>query len=276
MIGGAQLALLLVFCAGPALAQSTGLDALDRREQILGWEAVGKVERSDGFCTGALIATDLVLTAAHCLYQADGQPVDPAGLRFRAGYVEGTSVDEVAVARAVPLDGYVPGGAITEDKLRHDVALLVLARSIPAAVAAPFAVASPGDGATVSVVSYALGREDVPSWQRRCSVLGRARGLVAFDCDVTFGASGAPVFELGAGRARIVSIVSSGTGGADAMAFGMDLPDAVAALKAQLRSGRGVMGGTDPPAATVRRIGQGDGNRSGSGARFVKPPVPGG
>lgn len=276
MTGRLRLCLLLALCAGPVAAQSTGLEALDRREQLLGWEAVGRVDRPDGYCTGTLIATDLVLTAAHCVYDEAGQPMDPARMRFRAGYVAGTSVDDVAVIRAAPLEGYRPGGSVSETKLRHDVALLVLERPIPAAVAAPFAVASPGAGAAVSVVSYAQGRAEVPSWQRRCLVLGRARGLVAFDCDVTFGASGAPVFDLGAGRAKIVSIVSAGTGGEGAMAFGMDLPEAVAALKAQLRAGRGVAGGAEPPSAAVRRIGQGDGNRSGSGARFVKPPAPGG
>lgn len=255
-----------------AQAQNTGLERLTRREQVLGWEAVGRIDLGDGgFCTGTLIATDLVLTAAHCLSGRDGAPPDLTKTRFRAGLSNGAAIAEAQVVRAVVHAGYEPARGVTEGNVRHDVALLQIAPAIPAALAAPFTVAAPGERSEVSVVSYAMGREEALSWQRACTVLGRTGGLIAVDCDVTFGSSGAPVFDRSGNRARIVSIISSGgQRNGKTVAFGMALPGLVADLKAQLWSGRGVVTAAPAQGPTVRRIGAGEGRRD-IGARFVRP-----
>ncbi len=277
--------LVLALClaslpVGPAMAQNSGLEQLTRPDQIVSWKAVGRVDvGTSSYCTGTLIAADLVLTAAHCLFDATGAAHPISSITFRAGYAEGVSVAEANVARATAHSGYVPSstGRPEGAQILFDAALLQLATPISTALAPPFSVDSPGTGDKVSVVSYARGRDTALSWQRACTVLGRYRGLIAVDCDVTFGSSGAPVFDRSRGRARIVSIISAGQTADDkTVAFGMELPKLVSDLKAQLRSGRGVVSADGPEgkagAPEVRRISVGAKDRSAGGARFVRPP----
>ena len=266
---------LVLLATTPAFAQSrTGLDELTRRDEIFGWEAVGRIDvDGGGFCTGTLIATDLVLTAGHCVFGPDGTPVDAGRMTFRAGLTGDTAIAEVRIARTVTHPAFALAGPIDADFVRHDVALLQLEMPILANVAAPFSVDTPGNRGDVSVVSYAEGREEALSWQKVCKLLGKQEGLIMLDCDVTFGASGAPVLDRSFGRARIVSIISGGYRDADdaTVAFGMELPTIVADLKALLRQGKALsQSASVATRPAIRRIGAGQTN-SDIGARFIKP-----
>ena len=261
----ATLCAAIALTAAPALAGSN-LIRLTDRDDLFGWEAVGKVEIGDtGYCTGALIAPDLVLTAAHCVYDDAGRPRVPTDLTFSAGLRDGAFISQRDVSAIAVHRGYEPDGPLNGANIRNDVALLRLARPIPAATASPFALARGAGGRKISVVSYGQGRDDALSWQRDCGVIGAQEGLMAFDCDVTFGSSGAPVFVREGGRARILSLISGGgEWKGSRVAYGMALPEVVERLKRDLRA-------APAPASTGAkriRVGQGGG---ASGAKFAKP-----
>lgn len=258
------LALALPFSAR---AENSGLERLTTRENVFGWEAVGRLDLPQGFCTGVLIAPDLVLTAAHCMYDARRRAmIEPSQMTFRAGLTDGVAIAERKGLRHVSHPAYRHDVGVTPDNVRHDVALLQLDAPIPSAIAAPFSVGQMGGrGSELSVVSYAVGRDDALSWQRTCRILGKGQGLVGFDCDVTFGASGAPVFDRTGRRATIVSLVSAG-GAQDA--YGMELAPRVEEVKSALRSGAGVVELTNTRRSTFGFISP-DRRNSGSGAKFV-------
>ena len=264
------LMLFVLVLPGQTAAQNSGLIKLNQRDALLGWEAVGRVEIAGcGYCTGVLIATDLVLTAAHCVYDQSTNALREAGsLTFRAGWRDGKSIAERAVSRVAAHSQYDAAAGLSFENIRFDAALLRLENPIPAATAAPFALhGTLRSGQRVSVVSYGKGRSTALSWQRDCGLLGRRGGILAFDCDVTFGSSGAPVFVREGQRARILTLVSAGGSQGDKkLAYGMELPQVVAEIKRDLRALGPVRAGT----AQVKRIRVGGSNRTG-GAKFIKP-----
>ncbi|MCC5984740.1 MAG: trypsin-like peptidase domain-containing protein [Rhodobacteraceae bacterium] len=270
----AVIAMIALVGAERAQAQADGLQALETGVLGRGWEAVGRIDIGQrGFCSGALIAPNLVLTAAHCLFdRGSGARVTDGELLFRAGLRHGRAEAERRVRRTAVHPEYRHGRGTRDGGVAHDLALLELEQPIRNAAIQPFAVHSqPLRGDEVGVVSYARGRSEVPSLEERCRVLDRDRqGVVTMTCAVDFGASGAPVFAFAHGQVRIVSVISAMaelTGPErQRVALGVSLGPRLDALRAALDAGdQRFIRAPGAETTAPRQM------SSGGGARFVRP-----
>lgn len=170
------------------------------------WSAIGRVEglKADrtlsGWCTGTLIAPDLVVTNAHCVFQGNGEPhpaisfapnlmdgrsqarAEVVGARVGTRNPERDSADDWAILRLDQPLGNEYGwmewtnadlGTLTQHQ--KDFVLVGYSGDFPKT-----------DGGSTAGVHIG------------CSIRGFERefGLAMHDCDMTPGASGGPIFYI--------------------------------------------------------------------------------
>ena len=262
------LVTLFVMLAGGTIAQDSRLERLDVGDAARQWEAVGRLELGGrGFCTGALVAPNLVLTAAHCLYdRATGARVDHGRIEFMAGWRNGRAVAYRTIRRAVVHPDYDFDAEVTADRVRNDLALLELHHPINNTRVTPFETDErPRKGQEIGVISYAKDRAEAPSLQNVCKVMARQQGVLIMSCDVDFGSSGAPVFSFEGGQPRIVSVVSAmAEVEGRKVSLGTQLVAPLQTLRAALDAGQGVFQDAAPKTFAF-------GERRDTGAKFAKP-----
>ena len=203
-------------CLAAALAVATPVLAKDQKplEQSMStaqMQAIGRLDiGSTGFCTATLVSADLVLTAAHCLYDRNtDRRLDVSEFRFNAGLRRGSAVTTMRIKQAAIHPKYDRSRKSDLSNMRYDVALLRLSEPVNLYDVSSLGVSTPQLGRDVGVVSYARNRADTALTESSCGMSARPEGVFVTTCQAGFGTSGAPVVQIQQGHPRVVSVVSA-------------------------------------------------------------------
>lgn len=194
--------------------------AMDSREYP--WSAVGRVNvilgtRSRSHCTGTLIGVDVVLTAAHCLYNPYVQDyVRPSSVSFVAGYMRGEWLADAKARQIILPDGFDPRVPPNANNNSNDWALLRLDKDLGLQVGhvgisplGPENFRRLVDGSTVFIqAGYSADSPHILSAHVNCDVDGFFKGLpvLGHRCDILQGDSGSPLLVWRDGGFRVLGV----------------------------------------------------------------------
>ncbi|QDY69716.1 trypsin-like serine peptidase [Qingshengfaniella alkalisoli] len=197
--------LFLCLLALPALAENSQRHLMTDTEQAE-WPAVGRLNvGGQGHCTATLIAPDLVLTAAHCVYNRRTAAMwRPERLHFLPGYRKGDYL-----AHGIGAALIAPDCEVTEHISECDIILIRLAEPMPATIEPVPPALSVHVGDRVDTLSYGRDRSQLLSRQSDCRITKRRDMLLLTDCEATPGVSGAPLVITSPHGPKVAGVISA-------------------------------------------------------------------
>lgn len=191
--------------------QKLGFGADDRQPMLserYPWSAIGRVEQKNGaFCTGSLIAEDIVITNAHCVLN-EGKLVETV---FKPNFKEGKSSETIPAA-------WTCFGTNDPDSNRNaDWAILRLGEPIGKKYGW-LGLANQSDAELLNQTVIFAGYSSFPDEKRPvfvngntaavhigCRITQTRDGIIKTNCDTARGSSGGPVF-VGVEKPYVVAI----------------------------------------------------------------------
>lgn len=180
------------------------------------WRAMGRVNfantRERSHCAGTLIYESIVLSAAHCVYDANrGKWVAANDLVFVAGYHRGEFAATSKVAFFVTEPSYTPQASHKLSELHKDWVLMVLEDPIGREIGF-IPVAEPRDLQEIAVLAgYPAIRAHVLSQASDCGVLSPVHDgdLLMSDCSAMSGDSGGAFLVEIDGIYKLAAVVAA-------------------------------------------------------------------